>query len=78
MTIGLVIEKMGQTMNWALYGKWTNKEQQWWKHITQLPKQARQIKLLNLEEEGENEFDNEKGKGLPSLIVFGVLVIKKI
>jgi hypothetical protein len=25
MTIGLVVEKMGWTMNWALYGKWTNK-----------------------------------------------------
>jgi hypothetical protein len=27
MTIGLVVEKMGQTMNWASYGKWTNKKQ---------------------------------------------------
>jgi len=34
--------------------------------------------FLNSEEEGENELDDEKGKGLPSLIFFGVLVITSL
>jgi hypothetical protein len=28
MAKGLACEKMGKAMNWAMYGEWTNKEQQ--------------------------------------------------
>jgi len=32
MAKGIVMELMkGKKMNWAIYAKWTNQEQQWWK-----------------------------------------------
>jgi hypothetical protein len=63
-------------MNWALYGEWTNKKQQWQKRRAQLLEHVGQVEFLSLEEEeGQDDFDGEEDEGLPSVIISNVLAI---